>query len=545
MESSSNNKTPIVWIVIWIGFSIALVYATVPNSVGADRSVAINTVCLGFCSAAVAIPLGALAAWVANGRGWLSRGVLVSCVSLLIVPVFVHVSAWDSAFGRLGWVTATEGEVLKPIVSGWSAAVWIHAIAATPQVAIIMLLGLSMGRRTFEEQALLETGRASVFWHVTLPRLSPLILLSAVWIFVGCSREIAVSDVYRIGTLAEQVYLGFSLGQFNSIRGNWTPQQVADAQSLGTYVTIGVVGWILVTSVWFFSRITSLEFDSSQWRPDTISKSSTSFAKKLCAILLLLILVVVPIGNLFYRASFSVESIGGIPTPTHSLVQLVTVLGSVFTQFQTEFAWSTTIAAVSATLILGIVTVFTWLACQSRFWKAVFILALTVSCAIPGPLFGSWLSMFFSSLTNATAVWLYDRTICAPVIAACFFCWPLAGLIVWFVFRKTAIDCLENSRLEGASAFQQLFGIVLAPNKRLLFGCWLITFALCFGELSTSQMVLPPGMDTVPRTTLGLLHAGVDEMTAALTIVNVALIIVVSWLGWMAIGLNPARLNRQ
>lgn len=534
-----------IWLVIWIAFSIALVYVVFSRSVGADRAVAVNTICLGLFSASIALPLGSLAAWAASGRGWLSRAMLVSCVSLLIVPVFVHVSAWDSAFGRLGWLTAVRGEVLKPIVSGWVSAVWIHAVAATPQVAIILLLGLSTGRRTFEEQALLETGRVSVFWHVTLPRLSPLILLSAVWIFLNCAREIAVSDIYRIGTLAEQVYLGFSLGQFNSIRSNWTPQQIVDAQSLGSFVTIAVIGWFIVTSVWFFTQMTSLEFDSSQWRPNKIGKSRSSLSKKFCAIVLLLILVVAPIGNLFYRASFLVESIGGTPTPGHSFAQLATVMGRVFTQYETEFAWSTVIAAVSATSILGVVTLATWLACRSQIWKAIFILALTVSCAIPGPLFGSWLSTLFSSLTHPTAVWLYDRTICAPVIAAFFFCWPLSGLIVWFVFRKTAIDCLENSRLEGASGFQQLFGIVMAGNKKVLFGCWLISFAMCFGELSTSQMVLPPGMDTVPRTTLGLLHAGVDEMTAALTIVTVAMIIVFSWLGWWLVGLNPARYSRQ
>jgi ABC-type spermidine/putrescine transport system permease subunit II len=38
-------------------------------------------------------------------------------------------------------------------------------------------------------------------------------------------------------------------------------------------------------------------------------------------------------------------------------------------------------------------------------------------------------------------------------------------------------------------------------------------------------MVLPPGMDTVPRRALGMLHAGVDEMTAALTLVTIGFVI--------------------
>jgi ABC-type spermidine/putrescine transport system permease subunit II len=45
-------------------------------------------------------------------------------------------------------------------------------------------------------------------------------------------------------------------------------------------------------------------------------------------------------------------------------------------------------------------------------------------------------------------------------------------------------------------------------------------------------------MDTVPRLMLGLLHAGVDEMTAALTIVTVGIILLISIAGWGLIRLN-------
>jgi len=52
--------------------------------------------------------------------------------------------------------------------------------------------------------------------------------------------------------------------------------------------------------------------------------------------------------------------------------------------------------------------------------------------------------------------------------------------------------------------------------------------AFCFAELSATQMVLPPGIDTVPRLALGMLHAGVNESTAALTIVTLLPVLVLA-----------------
>ena len=127
------------------------------------------------------------------------------------------------------------------------------------------------------------------------------------------------------------------------------------------------------------------------------------------------------------------------------------------------------------------------------------------------------------------------------MITTTFYCWPIGGVLLWFIFRRTASDTLEHASLEGASPIQRFFRLGIAGNRLAIFGVWLVMFSLCFGELSTTQMVLPPGMDTIPRLTLGLLHAGVDEMTAALTIVTVSGIIGISMAGLGMIRLNNSR----
>lgn len=527
--------------VVWSIATILLGILVLGFATSADQRVAANTVLLGVLTCLIAIPGGAIAARAALGRGRLSRLLLFACVGLLFVPLFLQVAAWDSALGKLGWFSSARGQVVKPLVDGWPAAVWVHALAAIPQVAVIFILGLTTGRRVFEDQALLETGRWSVFWHVTMPRLRPLAVLASLWVMIGCAREIAATDLYRIGTLAEQIYLGFSLGQFNPIQGTWSAEQLADAAATGPFITISVVLWMAVSAIWLFMTATEIETESEHQRPQQ-SKKSTLF-QSVTASGLLLLLVAVPAWNLFFRAGFFVTPVDGQPVQSWSLRQVGVSLRRVFNDFQGEFSWSFLIALVSATLIVLVVVPFVWAARNSRAARWLLIGLLGLTCAIPGPLFGTWLSRWLGSMTSETMIWLYDRTIFAPVFACLLFCWPVAAMVVWFVFRKVADDALESARVDGAGWWSRLFQFAVAGNRLALAGCWLLTFALCFGELSASQMVLPPGMDTVPRLTLGLLHAGVDEMTAALTIVTVSGIMGVSLIGWLLVRLNHPRVD--
>ena len=203
-----------------------------------------RTLALGLAASSIAIPIGALLNWLIGHAGWLGRLTTIATIVLLFFPMFLHVSLWDAAFGKLGWLTATRGEVLTPIVSGWTAAAWIHGIAAAPQVAVIFWLGNSIGTQAHEEQASLDAGPLSVLLHIKLRRVLSLSLLAIAWVIVTCSREIAVTDIYQIGTLAEQVYLGYSMGTAGSVAGAWSSDQlrIAEEFQLGpSLIPIGCI----------------------------------------------------------------------------------------------------------------------------------------------------------------------------------------------------------------------------------------------------------------------------------------------------------------
>ena len=540
-----HRPSPNLWnyiaILGLVGIGVFLLLA-LPNS-AADRAVFVRTVMLGICASLIAIPLGALIAWICSADGIVSRILLVASLALLLVPMFIHVSGWDAAFGKLGWLTSTRGQVLVPLVSGWTAASWIHGLAAAPQVAVILLIGLAMGDRSYEEQALLETSSTRVFWNITFPRIAPLLILCIVWNIVFCAREIAVTDLYQIGTLAEQIYLGYSLG-INSVGGNWSADQLAQAGNISSTLTVAIVTWLSAVSLFLFTKLTALEFYGDQIAPRRAARCG--WKRNLAGILILIVLVGVPIGNVLIRASFFVVPIDGVPTQGYSINQIFNAITRSALDYKNEFAWSFLIAICSATLILASATLIGFVARRSRLAQVVLAVALAISCALPGPTIGTLIAGLFSNLENGTFIhWFYNYTITGPVLANFIFCWPLGTLIVWFVFRKVPEDSLDAANVDGAGWVTRLSRFGLTENRRALIGCWFVTFALSFGELSASQIVRPAGMDTVPRKMLGDLHAGVNEMTAGITIVTAFTVVVISLVGWYFIRLNHRSVGRK
>jgi len=481
-----------------------------------ERVVATNTLLFGLLTTIIAIPLAVWAATICLNTGPIPRLLWGAVLGLAVTPIFMHVSAWDSAFGKLGWVVNSGGTGND--VTRWACAVWIHAAAAIPQVTLIIWLALFRSGRSFEEQALLDAGRIPVFLRITLPRLAPVLLFSAIWIFVVCSREIAVTDIYRIGTIAEQIYLGYSLGDFSSTDGQ---QGLASGSPFSLTVWAAIVGMaVLLTSV-LLRSLPQFTMADEVIQP-TVRRASAlqSFA----GFVLLAALLLVPLGNLVIRSSKQAEMIEGKPVVSYSLAHLASIVSNVPTKFAEEFFWSAGIAGISGMVGMAIALITLWLAKEVPNLRWLPVISFALCAALPGPLVGSMVLQAREWIDQAWYRSIFDRTILPPLLANIVFCWPLSCVLAWIVIDNVPADVLESARLDGASAWSRLTRFVVRGNQSMVIGFAMLLFAFCFGELSASQLAIPPGMDTIPRRMLGLLHAGVNDLTAGLTLVLFGLI---------------------
>ena len=103
------------------------------------------------------------------------------------------------------------------LLSGWRGAVWVHALAAIPWVALIVGMALRFVEPELEEAAMLDASAWQVLRRVTLRRVLPAIGVAVVWVAVGVATEMTVTDIFQtpgngLRTYAEEIYTQFALG---------------------------------------------------------------------------------------------------------------------------------------------------------------------------------------------------------------------------------------------------------------------------------------------------------------------------------------------
>jgi len=530
------QKLP-TWAALFAIIAGVLFFSALPN----QRSIAIRTFLLGVSASAIAFPLAALAAWAIRESTLVGRWLLRACICLAVVPVYLNVGYQDAALGKLGWLTSNGDQVLTPLFSGWPAAAWAHATSLLPQFTLLILFGLGT-KKTYEEQGLLEASAWQVFFHITLRRLLPLAMLSFLWGIVVCSREIAVTDLYQVGTLAEQLYLGYALNQPGGTAGNWTADQLAQPGNIGWPISLSLF-FELASVATFAANLFNRQIQENKDLTNTFGQRqpgnlNSSKLAMVAAALMLLLLVAIPIFNVVYRVGLAVETSADGPSLVWQTSNAISAISKTATDHKDAFYWSAIIALASSTVVLLTAFAGCWLARLRRGCAAALILVWVTLCGCSGPAIGINISQWFAASSLSPIIWLYDQTIFPAVLANSVFVWPIAVIGMWAIVTCVPKDQLDHAETENVDALRRGVEFGIRQNGRALLGLWILVGAVCFGELSATQMVLPPGIETVPQVTLGKLHAGVDEATAALTILTTGLIVAIAWLGWIIAGIT-------
>ena len=530
----------LTWAALFAIIAGVLFFRAPPN----QRDIGIRTLLLGVSASGLAFPLAALAAWAIRESTLIGRWLLRACICLAVVPVYLNVGYQDAAIGKLGWLTSNNNQVLTPLFSGWPAAAWAHATSLLPQFTLLILFGLGT-KKTYEEQGLLEASAWQVFFHFTLRRLLPLAMLSILWGIVVCSREIAVTDLYQIGTMAEQLYLGYALNQPGGTAGNWTADQLAQAGNIGWPISLSIfcaLAAVATLAAHMFNRQIQENRDLKsafpQRQPHNLNNSKLAMA---AAVLMLLLLVAIPMFNVVYRVGLAVETSAQGPSLVWQTSNAISAISKTATDHKDAFYWSAIIALTSSTVVMLTAFASCWLARGRKGFAIALILVWVTLCGCSGPAIGITISQLFAASSLAPVIWLYDQTILPAVLANSFFVWPIAVIGTWAIVSRVPKDQLDHAETENVGALRRGVEFGVRQNARTLFGLWILLGAICFGELSATQMVLPPGIETVPQVTLGKLHAGVDEATAALTILTTGLIVAIAWLGWIITGITSSQ----
>jgi iron(III) transport system permease protein len=242
----------------------------------------------------------------------------------------------------------------------------------------------------------------------------------------------------------------------------------------------------------------------------------------------LLLVIGVPVANLVYKAGLRVEQLGADRIRLFSWNQFVenviplpaTHGTSAIWRYRQEFGWTISLAVCVATIVLLVAIPLAALARRSSLAALPAALVMAVSAAFSGPLAALAIVGLRSNSSGRLAVWLFDQTIFAPVVATSLRALPLGILICWVAFVTLDRRVLEAAALDGAGTVGRFIHVVVPQRTRALALAWMIAFTVAYGDLSSSILVVPPGIMTLPMRVFDQLHAGVDDRVAAICLTS-------------------------
>ena len=276
---------------------------------------------------------------------------------MLMVPLYLQAAAWDAGFGQLGWCSSVRGPALPPLLSGWTAAVWVHGMAAIPWVVLLVSAALAGVEPELEEDALLDGSAWQVFRHVTLPRMTTGVAVAAGWVLLSASVEMTVTDLFRVRTYAEEIYTGFALG--DGLTGAWR----AAAPGI-----LAQAALILVAMAVALRAAPSLSTPVSPVRIFRLRRARVPAAA--VTLMFCLLIAGLPLANLVAKAGLVVQQTGDDRLRQWSAEHFCRIVASSLFRFQHEFGWSLLIGGTAATCALIAGAGLAWWARRGG-WRAM------------------------------------------------------------------------------------------------------------------------------------------------------------------------------
>ncbi|REK22051.1 MAG: iron ABC transporter permease [Planctomycetota bacterium] len=516
------------------GFSIALgmlvlLVALIVMSDGRTRGLLATTAQLAAGVAALSLPTGIFLAVLLARTDLPLRRVLAFALAVqLLLPFYLVTAAWISAFGLEGSFTVWAAQT-RPWLDGARGAIWVHAMAAIPWVALIVAIGLRLVEPEIEEAALTATGALWVVLRVTLPRTGGAIGVALLWIVVTTAGEMTATDLFQMRTFAEEIYTAFAA---TSDTTTASLQLLPGMLLIGGLVAAALIGcdYLLPRTLTRRKRA-ALIFPVRRWRWPLVALALVLFSA----------VSGVPLASLIYRAGLESQAEAGVVTKAWSaakyfeMISLQAFSGKGELLLGREILSSLTAATISAMIVVTLGTLLAWTARAGRFSTVALFLVVAVCLAVPGPLIGKsviWLLAPFP--------YLYD-SVFAPALAQSVRALPLATLIMWYALASVPQNVLDAAALDGAGWLARLWRVALPMRGAAVTMAVLVAMIVSVGDLSASQLVQVPGAETLANRIFDRLHSGAYDQVCGVSLAVVMGTMIAAILLWRLVSLMRPR----
>ncbi|MCF6285615.1 MAG: iron ABC transporter permease [Candidatus Hydrogenedentes bacterium] len=429
-----------------------------------------------------------------------AKPLLAFCFAIpLVVPPYIFAMIWGQLLGTQGLVTGMlkEGFSLTEApytVHGLAGSAWVLTLCYYPIIMLTTAAALLSANAAHEEAGRLFVGWRRALVGITLRQCLPGTLIGALLVFILSLGNFGVPSLLQFHVYALEVYTKFNA--FYDMQG-------ATAAAMPLLV---------------FSLVALFLLKHIQRRHWSVSLSSHRRP-----------LAPLPLGRWRWGVFLLALAVIGISVllPVAALIQESGSGHAYYLALKTgwpELLQSVLIASIAATAVVFLGFWMGYVSARGNAWPAAFLDWGTVAAfAIPGTVLGigliklwnrtGWPGLVYGSIAIVVLAWISRFIVFAQQGAA-------------FAVRRIDPRLEEAAAISGVSWPRTIMHVVLPLLWPFLAALWLLTFMFCLGELSTSVLVSPAGVTTVTVRLFTLMHYGMNELVAAMSVILLAFLLV-------------------
>ena len=363
----------------------------------------------------------------------------------------------------------------------------LYGLIYSPLAIVLLGATFRFADRELEDLARLDAGPGTVLVRVTIPQARWGIATLGILVILLVGTDFTISDTLTVRTFAEEVHTQFALNRSR------TGPVLTSLPMLLTFAT-------LLIAVQVRYRLLG---EHSPWQfgapPRTISLGRWRAAAAVVGVALVFLLIGRPTASLLGR----VGSFDGFLAAAGPL--------------RSELLTSAGLAIAGATVVVLSAVGFAWALLRGGRLRPLIAVSVVLLLAMPAPVIG--ISLIGLLDRPGRLAMLYDSP-AVVVVGYVVRLLPIGVLLLAAAVQRVPRETESAARLDGCDWLglqRHVYWPNIAADAAIV---WLVIVILCFAEVGTTILVVPPGWDTVAVRAFTLMHFGVYRDLAVLAILS-------------------------
>jgi iron(III) transport system permease protein len=194
-----------------------------------------------------------------------------------------------------------------------------------------------------------------------------------------------------------------------------------------------------------------------------------------------------------------------------------------------EISYSMGLAFLASFLMVVLSFFVSYFIERSRGWSSILDYSSLIPFALPATVLGIGLIRLWNQPFTQV---IYGSSLIVLIAYVAHFV-PFTIRIILSDLKKIAVDLEEVAFLTTTRWFCVIKKIVVPLARPGFLTAFFIGFVLCFGDLSTTLLTIPPGRETVPIKIYNYMHYGAEHLVAALCVIIVSITLIMGGLFYL------------